>query len=98
MSKKGLAQFLKIGHSIAVAMVPQIAAIENLAKQIPSLKGVQKATPVMEMSIQAMLEAEGLTDKDFVNDAKFQMGVRMMNDGLVLVMQSIEDRERANPM
>lgn len=89
-----LKKFLQVGKTIAEAMVPQIATIEVLAKSIPGLHGPAKAKPVIEASVEAILLSEGLSGKDFVEDAKFKRGTAMVNDGFVLIMQAIEERER----
>lgn len=95
---KALKKFLSVGLEIGKIVVPQIATVEAIAKTIPGLKGQAKADAVINTSVEGLLAAEGITGKDFVQDAQFRRGVQMVNDGYVLIMHAIENREQSSSL
>ena len=82
--------FLSVGKVLLENMVPGVATIESIAKTLPGLKGQAKADAVIDLGVNSILAAEGITGKDFVNDAEFQAGVQEVNDGLVKVLHAVQ--------
>ena len=93
-----LKTFLQVGLNIAKVMIPQIATVEEIARTIPTLKGKAKADAVIQMSIESLLASEGVLMRDFVHDVKFRAGMTQVNEGLVLIMQAINEREQPAPV
>lgn len=87
-----LQQFIRIGLGLAKQQIPQIATIEAMAKRLPSLTGAEKQKEAVELVVASFLAAEEVSGKALVEDSNFQRGVRMVNDGYVLILRAIQDR------
>ena len=85
-----LKTFLKVGQVLIENMVPGVAQVEAIAKSIPALKGKAKADAVIDLSVQSILAAEGISGKDFVENAEFQAGITEVNEGLVKVLHAVQ--------
>jgi len=86
MSKREM--FLKIGVGVGSILFPQVAAIEAAGKLFKS--GGDKRDAVLSVVKEALSLSEDVLNKDLVNDEQFNMGLRMMNDGSVLIMKAVE--------
>lgn len=93
MTKKKL--FAKLGLTIAKAVVPEIALVEDGIEALKS--GKDKREAVLKVATGAVATSEFLLDKDLVNDADFQAALRLINDGNVLLMKAINRRAAAEP-
>ena len=89
-----LRQFVKFGIDLAKQQVPQIAQVETIVNAFPGMSSANKQTAAIEAGLAGFFAAEGITGKDFAEDADFQRGVRMVNDGYVLVLRSLQSRAR----
>lgn len=80
-----LTSFLKIGLGIAKIFVPQIATVEDILKD-----GHTKKEKVVELIMVAPEVAEGIANKEIVDEALFKQGVAEVNDGYVKIMNSLK--------
>lgn len=85
MTKKQL--FLKIGLAVGGAVVPGVAQVEQAVTQFKS--GKDKREAVLGMANGAVQAIEFAASEDLVNDAEFALGLRMVNDGNVLMLRAI---------
>lgn len=95
---KAAAMFIKVANQIAVQMVPGVAQVEELAKSIPSLKGQDKATAVVNTALAGVTLAETELGVSFAEEPEFQAAVREINDGFVHLLHAIQAKQAAaNP-
>ncbi len=72
-----------IGLAVAAATIPGVAAIEQIAQAIPGLKGPAKQQAVIDLVKNALVAAEGETDRDLLNDADVEAATRAVIDAVV---------------
>ncbi len=82
MDKKKALQF---GLDIAGSLFPQIAAIENLAKAIPSLKGSAKEDAAIELIKNSSWFLEDVTDKELLSEPDVEAAIRGAIQAIVAV-------------
>lgn len=80
--------FAKIGLAVAGAVVPGVAQVEAAVNEFKS--GKDKREAVLKLATGAVQAVEFAASEDLVNDAEFQMGLRMINDGNVLMMRAFQ--------
>ena len=89
MAKEKLKLFGRIGLAIGKVVVPQIATVEAAVGEFRS--GKDKQAAVLH-TVKASLElSEALSGKDIIDIEKFSEGLRMINDGYVLVMNAVRN-------
>lgn len=83
-----------VGLTIAGKIIPQVAAVEALARSLPGLKGQAKQDAVIALVMESLEATEELTDKDLLNDADVQKAMRGVTDAVV-ALENIIAAKRA---
>ena len=83
-----LPRWLKTTIAIAGAVVPGVAQVEQIARTLPSLRGQQKQDAVVELVKASLLAAEGVTDKDLLDDPAVADATRRVID-VVVALQAV---------
>lgn len=89
-----------IGLMIAGATIPGVAAVEQVAKAIPGLKGKQKQDAVFALVQSSLVAAEGISGKDLLDDADVAAATRGVIDATVALQNIIAAKHAqtgANP-
>lgn len=76
-------QIAHVGLTIVGAVVPGVAAIEQIARTIPGLRGKAKQDAVVALVRESLAAAEGLKGKDLVDDADVEQATRGVIDAVV---------------
>ncbi len=82
-------QALHIGAKIVGTVVPGVAAVEQIATEIVTLRGPAKQDAVVLLVRNALLAAEGITAKDLANDADVELATRRVIDAVVALQNVI---------
>lgn len=85
----------RIGLAIAGAIVPGVGQIEAIIKALPGLKGPQKQDALVQLVKHSLETAEGLTDKDLLDDAEVEAATRAVIDAVVHLDNVVELKRRA---
>jgi hypothetical protein len=84
-----------IGLKIAAAIIPGVAAIEEIARTLPGLHGKAKQDAVVVLVRSALLAAESITEKDLLNDPDVEQATRGVIDAVVALDNLIEAKRAA---
>ena len=82
--------FGKIGLAVGKVMVPQIAQVEAAVKELKA--GDDKRKAVIGTVTSSLALAEALSGEEIADVEQFQRGLTMINDGYVLLMNSLAKR------
>lgn len=78
-----LKAFLNVGLAIAGAIVPGVGEVEAIVKALPGTKGQQKQDMLVELVKHSLVTAEGLTERDLLDDAEVEAATRAVIDAVV---------------
>lgn len=87
---------LHLGAKIVGTVVPGVAAVEQIATELTTMRGAQKQDAVVMLVRNALLAAEGLSAKDLLNDADVELATRRVIDAVV-ALQNVIARKAAAP-
>lgn len=85
---KAFVAFAKAANEIVKAMVPSVAGVEDAIVGLK--KGADKKAAVIAIAKNALMAAEGVSQKDIVNQAKFESGLDKLNDGLADLIEAFK--------
>lgn len=75
--------WVNLGLNIAKAVLPGVAQVEAISKALPGLKGQAKQDAVVELVKQSVIAAEGITNRDILNDPEVEKATRGIVDAVV---------------
>lgn len=82
-----------IGLQIAGAIIPGVAAIEQIARAIPGMHGVQKQDALIALVKNALLAAEGISRKDLLDDTEVEAATRRVIDAVVALDNLVASKQ-----
>lgn len=95
MAPKWLKVVAGIGFQVAKIIVPAVGTVEDIAKELPGLKGKAKQDAVMALVGAALAAAEDATNKDLLKDADVQSATRGVIDAVVALENIIAAKKAA---
>lgn len=84
MSKWGKLKLVgRIAAGIVGTVVPGVAKVEQIAEELGSLKGQQKQDAVVDLVKASLETAEGISERDLLNDPEAEAATRAIIDAVV---------------